>query len=198
MGVVGGGPRWVVYILREDLEQVEAPMQSQHRSSQSNRRGCRAVEVIVHSEEEATFVSILVAVSPRCADGLLGGVVEPVALKFLTLRFRRERRWTNRQRHGSRPVRTALADSHKFERTGHRQIIRQPHPAWGAGRNQRGQQPQTGGSGRAGKAASRRRRRTPQRVILSTLEQSRRLALHAPWESAGNGISPAGTTERDR
>ena len=47
----------------------------------SNRRGCRAVEVIVHSEEEATFVSILVAVSPRCADGLLGGVVEPVALK---------------------------------------------------------------------------------------------------------------------
>ena len=33
---------------------------------------------------------------------------------------------------------------------------------------------------------------------LSTLEQSRRLALHAPWESAGNGISPAGATERDR
>ena len=33
---------------------------------------------------------------------------------------------------------------------------------------------------------------------VSTLEQSRRLALHAPWESAGNGNSPAGTTERDR
>ena len=29
--------------------------------------------------------------------------------------------------------------------------------------------------------------------LLSTLEQSRRLALHAPWESAGNGTSPAGT-----
>ena len=33
---------------------------------------------------------------------------------------------------------------------------------------------------------------------VSTLEQSRRLALHAPWESAGDGISSAGTTERDR
>ena len=33
---------------------------------------------------------------------------------------------------------------------------------------------------------------------LSTLEQSRRLALHAPWEPAGDGISLAGATERDR
>ena len=40
--------------------------------------------------------------------------------------------------------------------------------------------------------------RRARRRDLSTLEQSRRLALHAPWESAGNGNSPAGTTERDR
>ena len=92
------------------------------------------------------------------------------------------RRWTNRQRHGSRPVRTALADSHKFERSGHRQITRQPHPAWGAGRNQRGQQPRTGGSGRAGKAASRSRRRTPQRVIRrSSASDPRRKTPAQSW-----------------
>ena len=37
----------------------------------------------------------------------------------------------------------------------------------------------------------------PELNRVSTLEQSRRLALHAPWESAGNGTSPAGTTERN-